>query len=80
MERKSCCGSSYSSCGSTPKVQTTPVQGKFSKKEEFVKPEVITKNEDAQAVASTPAVVSTPKTEESVNVKKEEPVKVNVGK
>ncbi|KAJ0080167.1 hypothetical protein Patl1_22385 [Pistacia atlantica] len=59
MERKSCCGSSYSSCGSTPKMQTTPVQGKVSKKEKFVKPEVITKNEAAQAAAaaSKPAVM-----------------------
>ncbi|KAJ0014881.1 hypothetical protein Pint_19627 [Pistacia integerrima] len=78
MERRSCtcgCGSSYSNWASTPKVQSTPVQVNIPKKEN-VKPEVISKNEAAQAVAFIPAVEETPKTE----VKKEEPVKVIVGK
>ncbi|XP_031255099.1 DNA-directed RNA polymerase subunit beta'-like [Pistacia vera] len=77
MERKIC--GSYSSCRSTPKMKTTLVQVDIAKKEDFVKAEVINKNEAAQAVASTPAVISTPKTEESVNVKKEEPVKTLMG-
>ena len=82
MERKSCCsgGRSYvtSTCGTTPKKETVTTSTTVKKEAaaNMVKPSDI-------ANCGSTRVVNYPKTEEEqkpcVSVKKEEPVKVNVG-
>ncbi|KAK2639083.1 hypothetical protein Ddye_026878 [Dipteronia dyeriana] len=75
MERKSCC--------SRPNYVANPCSV-TPKKEEDVKPDITKKEPVQEAIVSQPAVPANqkiPKAEETlpVPVKKEEPVKVNIG-